>query len=145
MMMVENPYETPHAEPSASVVGKSQPAGNRRIRLSVFFANCLLLVLFPPTCCPCGLGPIGFLALPYMLLLGCPTILFGFLAREAIETHREVFFAAYIVNYVVMSYLVGEFAGWLFGRRQVRQTVSCDNGGCSRTKAIDAEAGTPLA
>jgi len=127
--MTENPYETPHAEPSASAVGKPQPAGNRRIRLSVFFANCLLLVLFPPTCCPCGLGPIGFLALPYMMLLGFPTILFGFLAMDTVETHRGAFFAVYIVNYVAMSYLVGEFAGWLFGRRQVRQTVSGDIGG----------------
>ena len=115
------------------------------MRLSVFFANCLLLVLFPPICCPCGLGPVGFIVLPYMLLLGCPTILFGFAAPEAIEANRGLFFAAYIVNYVVMSYVVGEFAGWWFGGRQVPQAVAGDDGGCSKSKAVDAGAGTPLA
>jgi len=60
--MDENPYQTPSGEPFVSVA--SPPAGCRGVRLSVFFLNCFLLVLFPPTCCPCGFGPIGFLPIP---------------------------------------------------------------------------------
>ena len=109
--MIENPYESPHAEPSASAV--PSPAGSRSVRLSVFFVNCFLLVLFPPTCCPCGFGPLGFIIQPYLMLLGFPTVLLGFLAPDAINANRAAFFAAYIVNYVVVSYLIGELAGRL--------------------------------
>lgn len=70
--MIENPYDSPHAELSASAV--PSPTGSRGVRLSVFFVNCFLLLLFPPTCCPCGFGPIGFIIQPYLILLGCPTI-----------------------------------------------------------------------
>jgi len=121
--MCENPYESPHVEPAASIITPSPPA-SRGVRLSVFFANCLLLVLFPPGCCPCGLGPIGFLFQPYMMLLGVPTIVFGFLAPDVIVTNRAGFFTAYIVNYVVMSYLMGELAGRIYGRKRNSQSES---------------------
>ncbi len=114
--MIENPYESPHAEPSASAV--PSPAGSRSVRLSVFFVNCFLLVLFPPTCCPCGFGPLGFIIQPYLMLLGFPTVLLGFLAPDAINANRAAFFAAYIVNYVVVSYLIGELAGRLCCRKR---------------------------
>jgi hypothetical protein len=121
--MCENPYESPHSEPAASTTTPSPPS-SRRIRLSVFFANCLLLVLFPPICCPCGFGPIGFLVMPYMMLLGFPTIVFGFLAPDVIVTNRAGFFAAYIVNYVVVSYLIGELAGRVYCRKRASQSSS---------------------
>jgi len=115
--MDENPYQTPTGEPSVSVA--SSGAGCRGVRLSVFFLNCFLLVLFPPTCCPCGFGPIGFIIQPYVILLGCPTILLGFIAPDVVETHRAAFFTAYIINFVVVSYLIGEFAGRLWSRKRV--------------------------
>jgi hypothetical protein len=114
--MIENPYESPHAETSVSAAPSS--AGSRRVRLSVFFVNCSLLLLFPPTCCPCGFGPIGFIIQPYLILLGFPMILLAFVAPDAMAANRAAFFAAYIVNYVVVSYLIGELAGRLCCRKR---------------------------
>ena len=79
-----------------------------------------------------------------MILLGFPTIIFGFLASDAIATNRETFFAAYIVNYVVMSYVIGELAGRLFGGKRGPQTVSGDNG-CPGSEAVDGIAGRDVA
>ncbi len=125
--MMKNPYEPPRSQPS-TVPGPSRQTGSRRIRLSVFLAHCLLLVLFPPGCCPCVFGLIGFLFLPYMLLLGLPTILLGFVVPDMVVTHRAMFFAAYIVNYVMVSYLIGEWAGRFFCRKQVPETDGGDTG-----------------
>lgn len=107
--MDDNPYESPDAEAPAPVV--SGHGGSRRVRLSVFFANCFLLLLFPPTRCPCWAGPIGFMIQPYLLVLGLPTILVAYLVPDVIESHRGAFFTAYIVNYVAVSYLIGEMVG----------------------------------
>jgi CDP-diglyceride synthetase len=112
--MVENPYEPSRVASSPTTALSS---GSRKIRMTVFFANCFLFLLFPPICCPCGLGPIGFILQPYLLLLGVPTVLFGFLAPETVATYRATFLCVYIVNYVIVSYIVGGFAGRLFGKK----------------------------
>ncbi len=125
--IMENPYEPPRSQPSAPPK-PSQQTGSRPIRLSVFLAHCLLLVLFPPGCCPCGFGPIGFLFLPYMLLLGFPAIILGFVVPDVMRTIPATFLVAYIVNYVVMSYLIAELAGRYFGRKQIPETDGGDHG-----------------
>lgn len=65
-----------------------------------------------------------FLLMPYMMLLAFPTIVFGFLAPEVIVTNRAGFFAAYIVNYVVVSYMIGELAGRVYCRKRASQSNS---------------------
>jgi CDP-diglyceride synthetase len=121
--MVENPYEPSRV---ASSPPTALSSGSRKIRMSVFLANCFLLLLFPPICCPCGLGPIGFILQPYLLLLGVPTVLFGFLAPATVETYRATFLCVYIVNYVIVSYIVGEFAGRILGKKTVPRAVEND-------------------
>lgn len=115
----QNPYE-PSLAASSPPVDLSR-AGGRGVRLSVFFANCLLLLLFPPICCPCGLGPFGFVVLPYMMLLGFPTVLSGY-AVAGDDASRGVFLCAYVVKYVVVSYLTGVLAGRAFVKRSTTAT-----------------------
>lgn len=122
--MATNPYESPSVSESAPAPLAS--AGGRRVRLSVFFVNCFLLLLFPPTCCPCGFGPIGFLVQPYVILLGFPTILVGFVAPGTIQSHPVAFISAYIVNAVTVSYVMGEFAGRLFCRKRTSPPVEAE-------------------
>jgi hypothetical protein len=63
-------------------------------------------------------GPIGFIIQPYLILLGFPMILLAFVAPEAMAANRAAFFAAYIVNCVVVSCLIGELAGRLCCRKR---------------------------
>lgn len=118
--MVPNPY-TPPVSPLVSKpvqVIRGTPSG--RVRLSVFFANCGLLLIFPPVCCPCGLGPIGFIVQPYFMLMGCPTILAAFFVPSIVDSHRSLFLAAYLANYVIAAYLIGEITSRVLARRAVR-------------------------
>ncbi len=131
--MTENPYEPPQSPSRNPIVSERKtPArqASRSVRLSVFLTHCLFLVLFPPGCCPCGFGMIGFLFQPYMILLGMPTILLAFLFPDLLGENRAIFFAAFIANYVVMSYLIGEWAGRIFGRKPVLEPDVGDTGDC---------------
>lgn len=79
------------------------------------------------------MGPVGFIVLPYMMLLGFPSILLGYLLPDSNGASQHVFLVADIVNYVLMSYLVGEFAGRLFPRGERSSDAGSDapaaNGG----------------
>ncbi len=61
--------------------------------------------MFPPTCCPCGFGPIGFLIQPYLILLGLPTILVPFVFPTVREDHVQLLMVAHIINFVLLSYV----------------------------------------
>lgn len=104
-MDTPNPYEstkTAHLQLNAKPA-----AGSMRIRLGVLAFNSILLGLFPPTCCPCGLGPIGFIIQPYMFLLGLPSIFLP-IALPQLRTGNELtFLSIYVTNYIVMSYGLG--------------------------------------
>jgi hypothetical protein len=43
-----------------------------------------------------------------------------------VETYRATFFCVYIVNYVIVSYIVGEFAGRILGKKTVPRAVEND-------------------
>jgi hypothetical protein len=117
--MGENLYDSSSTNSELNLAGRPRRIPSRGVRLSDFFAHCFLLFLFPPTCCPCGFGQIGFIIQPYLLLLGFPTILVGYIAPSVVDSQRGLFLAAYIANYVSVSYLIGELAGRLFARRPV--------------------------
>ena len=116
--MGENPYESPKVEQSPPQ--RTRKKRRRSIGLQILLVNSVLVLLFPPTCCPCGFGPIGFLVQPYLVLLGFPTILVGFIVPNAVSEHPGLFLVAYLVNMVVVSYLMGRLVSLFFGSsRQV--------------------------
>ena len=82
--------------------------------------NTVLLGLFPPTCCPCGLGFLGFIIQPYMVLLGIPSIFIPF-AMPQMRTGNEVMFLSlYVTNYVMLSYGLGVLVDrWRQRKRQI--------------------------
>ncbi len=113
--MVENPYESPKSELASG--GKTAARRAKSFGLSILAINSFLVFLAPPTCCPCGLGPIGFLIQPYLLLLGFPTILIGLISPEAVRGNPAPFLIAYIINMAFVSYLLGHFASKILALR----------------------------
>ncbi len=80
----------------------------------------VLLGLFPPTCCPCGLGPIGFLIQPYLMLLGTPAIFLPLVFPQMRTGNELTFLSLYVTNYVLLSYGLGV----LVNRRLKRTRLS---------------------
>lgn len=116
-MTSQNPYDAPTSA-ELPVPAAAPATGSVRTRMGVLGCNTVLLVLFPPTCCPCGLGPIGFIVQPYMLLLGFPSI-FAPLAIPHLRTASELaFLSLYVINYVLMSYGLGVIVDRLQRRRR---------------------------
>lgn len=121
--MLQNPYD-----PISKEGGPNRPPhglhctskDGRNARLSVFAFNIVLVLLFPPICCPCGLGILGLLIQPYMLLLAFPPILAPMLGADLHGDNRAAFLAIYLTNYVVVAYLMGELVGRLVARRRQR-------------------------
>ena len=109
--MTTNADQTPKIESSAlhSTAAKQRWTPGLRVVL----VNSLLFVLL---CVP------GFLPLyrcrwleSYFLVIGFPTTLAILISPDTVHGHPHAFVMAYIVNIVVVSYLLGQSGSWLIG------------------------------
>lgn len=116
-MKSSNPYESP-ANVEPLLLNADSDGGSRPVRLGILAFNTILLGLFPPTCCPCGLGPLGFILLPYMLVLGMPSIFLPFAFPQMRDGSESIFLSIYVTNYVLLSYGLGVYVDRLRKRRR---------------------------
>jgi|GEM_PF-4996165 len=143
-----NPFETSGNDPDNRRIQQTHarhPVNHTGVRLSVFAGHIVLLLMFPPTCCPCGFGPIGFLIQPYLILLGLPTILVPLLFPAIREDHIQLMMIAYIINFVLLSYVVGEFAGKWYAtnnRRRPERRLEHRNAHIGTNNPMDRSGGS---
>ena len=112
--MSKNPDETPEVEVPLPQREETKPRWNLGLRIALL--NAFLVLVFPPYCKPLplfyGLDAVGACLAPYLLLLGLPTTLAILISPNLVREYPHAFLATYIVNMVVVSYLLGRCAAW---------------------------------
>lgn len=98
--------------------------------LPLVIVNAFLLV---PYCgikgCPFEFAAFNILAGGYLLILGFPTTLVLYLCPDVIRENSMAFIPAYVVNFVIISYFLGQFVSWTLRRLVGRRWEK--NGACS--------------